>query len=207
MKRIGLLPVAFAAMVAVACGGNGRDTGTTTGGEAVGTAGEETVDRGTRQFVEEMTAGNMAEVELGRLASARAQTTEVKQFASTLVEDHNKALDELKQIATQHRLQPPAELNEDARELRDRLSKLQGAEFDREFIQAMIDKHEQTIDKLEGRVDMENDMPRAKEADNPAEMQVNQWAAKTQPVVRQHLERARQIDQTLGRRTTYDNPR
>ena len=52
-------------------------------------------------FVNEMTIANLAEVQLGKLATERASNTDVKAFGQMMVQDHTKANDELKQIASQ----------------------------------------------------------------------------------------------------------
>lgn len=190
MKRIGLLPIAFIAMLAVACGGNtARDNE-----GAVGTAG---VDRGDQKFAEELMASNMAEVELGKLGIDRASNPEVKRFAQMVVRDHTQALEQLKQMAEGH-VTAPAQLPDDARDTIDRLSKLRGNEFDREFIDVMVEKHEDTVDKLENRVDN----GRAEKDDDHLGARVNQFAAKVLPTVRRHLEEAKRIDAMLGKRTT-----
>lgn len=46
-----------------------------------------------------VTAGNLLEIELGRLALARGQSPDVKAFGLRLVTDHGKAYEELRQIA------------------------------------------------------------------------------------------------------------
>src|SRR5262249_3608185 len=101
MKRIALLSVAFAAMLTIGCRGDRPHDNAANPNEAVGTAGKKEAakpaDRGT-QFVEHMMMDGMAEVQLGKLASERAQNANVKQFAQTMVRDHSKAGDELKQI-------------------------------------------------------------------------------------------------------------
>lgn len=190
MKRIGLLPIAFAAMLAVACGG---DTARDNEG-AVGTAG---VDPGDKKFVEELFAGNMAEVELGKLGTDRASNSEVKRFSQMVVRDHTQAIEQLKQMTAGH-VDPPAQLPEDARDTIDRLSKLRGNEFDREYIDVMVEKHEDTVDKLENRVDN----GRAEKDDDHLGARANQFAAKVLPTVRRHLEEAKRIDAMLGKRTT-----
>jgi putative membrane protein len=206
MKRIGLLPIAFAAMLAVACGGDrARDEEP----EAIGTAGEGP-DRGDQRWVEEMMAGNMAEVELGKIATDRATNPEVKRFAQMVVRDHTQALDELKKM-TARQVQAPAQLPDDHRETVDRFSKLRGAEFDREFMNTMVENHENSIDKLQDRTDsnvatsgQERDRTARPERDNDQlGAKANQWAAKVLPTVRHHLEEAKRIHDTLGRRTTY----
>ena len=191
MKRIGLLPLAFAAMLAVACGDRARDE------SAVGTSGTE-VDRGDKTYLEELIAGNMAEVEFGKLATEKASNPEVKRFAQMLVRDHTQAVQDLKQIASGH-FQPPTQLPEDARDTMDRLSKLRGNEFDREFVDVMVEKHEDTVDKLENRVDN----GRAETDKDHLGARVNQFAAKALPTVRRHLEEAKRLDAMLGKRTTY----
>ena len=44
--------------------------------------------------------GGMAEVRLGEIASKHAMAQDVKDFAQTMIDDHSKANDELKSIAT-----------------------------------------------------------------------------------------------------------
>lgn len=202
MKRIGILAVACAAMLTIGCRGDGRDADATKPAAetpAVGTTGREMdVNISEKNFFEDVAKANMAEIELGRLAGQKAHHPEVKKFAEMLVEDHTKALDELKSLAAQHTLQPPVEIAEKHRDLKERLSKLQAREFDKEYIQAMVDAHEDTVDKLEPRVN-------ERAGENQFENKINQWAAKTLPTVRQHLEKAKQLNETLSRRTT-DEP-
>jgi putative membrane protein len=209
MKRIGLLSVAFAAMMSLACGGDARRDDVNDP-EAVGTAGEARDDRGSRNFVEEMLNGGMAEIELSKIATQRTRNPEVKKFAETLVRDHTKAANDLKQVATRHNIQPPTALNEDAREEADRLNKLAVAEFDKQYVQEMIDRHENSVDKLESRVDGNKRTNegrsadvRPEKSDNTLEAGANTWAAAVLPTVRQHLEMAKDLNNKLSRRTTY----
>lgn len=201
MKRIGILSVAIAAMLTFACGGDRRDEARPANDTAaVGTTGNANrdVSASEKRFYEEVTIANMAEVELGRLAIERAQNPEVKAFAQMMVEDHSKGLDTLKSLGAPHNIAPPAELDEKHRDVRESLSKLQGREFDREYIDAMVQGHEDMIDKLEPRTN-------ERTGENQFENKVNEWATTTLPTVRRHLEKAKQIQETL-KRTTTDEP-
>ncbi|MGE3958815.1 MAG: DUF4142 domain-containing protein [Vicinamibacterales bacterium] len=51
----------------------------------------------------------MAEVELGKLATAKAQSQEVKQFAQRMVTDHGKANEELKSLAQRKNIALPTD--------------------------------------------------------------------------------------------------
>jgi len=126
----------------------------------------------------------MIEIDLGRLAQQKAASPDVKAFGEMLVRDHTKALDALKQAAAQQNLQVPAMVNEKHRELRDRLSMLTGSEFDRAYINAMVDAHEATVKKLEDRKDAGVDA-------------LQQFASTILPTVQQHLEQAKQIRDKL----------
>jgi putative membrane protein len=216
MKRIGLLSAAFAAILTVACGGN-TDRTAANDTAAVGTAGEgasadadrNNVTAGTRDWVEDRLVGGMTEVKLGELASQKAQNADVKAFARMMVQDHTKAGEELKQVANQHNIQAPAELDDEHRDKVDRLSKLQGAQFDREYMNTMVDDHQNTIDALEDRLDKEgtdeNPTYTPKKTNNRVDTAINQWAAKVAPTVQKHLTRAKQLNDKIGRRTTDDN--
>jgi putative membrane protein len=211
MKRIGILAVACAAMLTIGCRGDGRDTDANRPADApaVGTAGEgDRVGMLARNWIEDRLKAGTTEVKLGELASQKGQSADVKAFGQMMVRDHTKAGDELKQVASKHNITPP-ELDADHRDKIDRLSKLQGAEFDREYMNTMVDDHEKTVNALENRLDKEgnneNPLYTPKRSDNAFETELNQWAAQTIPTVRQHLDKAKQIDQKLDRRTTEND--
>ena len=52
-------------------------------------------------FMKEAAEGGMAEVALGQLAVEKASSSDVKTFGQRMVDDHSKANDELKQLASQ----------------------------------------------------------------------------------------------------------
>jgi putative membrane protein len=212
MNRIALMPLALGIAVTLACNtGTRNDTAeiredadaTVTDTGAVGTAGDEN----NREWVATSMDANMAEVELGRMAQTQAASPEVKQFAQMMVTDHSKALDELKPIASRQGTPAVAQMSEENRELRDRLSKLRGEEFDREYMQAMIDSHEKVINHLQARANEDRlgdnkGQVTPEQADDPLGMQINQWAANALPTTRHHLEEARRINDGLDDRQT-----
>jgi predicted outer membrane protein len=94
----------------------------------------------------------------------------------------------------------------------DRLSKLNGAQFDKQYMQAMVDNHEDAVDGLESRVnstaslkDKITDPSKAdtqvtpEQTDNAVAAAVNEWAATTLPTVRHHLDEAKTINDRLDR--------
>ena len=125
--------------------------------------------------------GGLAEVEMGKLASQKAQNVEVKKFAQMMVADHTKANSELKSIATKQKISLPTEIGPRHRSTIDELNRLAGADFDREYVQAMVDDHEADVQLFEDQAEDESDQ------------QAKAFAAKTLPVLRKHLESIKAI--------------
>jgi putative membrane protein len=227
MKRYGFLSIAMAAAITLGCNTNHRnDTNATNppAGGAVGTAGSGDVKSGDKDFVHDLAIANTAEVELGRLAAERAANPEVKKFAQMMVDDHTKANNDLTAVASQHNIAVPNELDDKHRDLRDKLSKYQGMEFDREYIDAMVDGHDDVLGKVGSRIDKDTlekwkserkDITGHKaktegqtiailpeKSDDPVTMSINEWAAKAYPVVSAHLDEAKSIKDNLKKRST-----
>jgi len=216
MKRtMRILPLFCAAALAMAC--NSKPTANN-GNEpaAVGTAGDAdrtAVHDGEKDFITKQLADGQAEVELGRMASDKAANPAVKQFGQMMVQDHTTAGNELKQLAAKYNVDTVDQSKDldKHRDLMDRLSKLRGAQFDKEYIKAMVDDHQDAVDSLEGRVDSTASLKERvtdrdsanssqvvpEKTDNTVAASVNEWAAKTLPVVRHHLDEAKMINDRL----------
>ena len=109
---------------------------------AAGQKGKNTVKPMSDQtFVIGAAKGGLAEVELGKLAQDKAASTEVKNFGKRMVDDHSKANDELQSLAKMKNITLPIDLDAKDKAVRDRLSKLSGAAFDRAYMNAMVTDH------------------------------------------------------------------
>ncbi len=131
--------------------GAGSNTSVAGGGQSGTDANGGQSSRGDerQQFIEKAAIANMAEIQLGQLAATNAQDPQVKQFAQMMVSEHTQALDQLRSAAGSSTL--PSSLDKKHQKLHDKLSKLQGAEFDRAYIDAMVDAHKDTAKLLSKR--------------------------------------------------------
>lgn len=162
--------------------GTGAATSSTGGARA-----ESRLDRGDRKFVEEAAKSGMAEVALGKLATVRAQNSQVKAFGQRMLDDHGKANEELKTIAQAKGLSLPAELDRGHHRDADKLGKREGREFDREYMEHMVDEHKKDVRAFEKA---------AKDAKDP---EIRAFAAKQLPVLKEHHEMARTLHDTVKR--------
>jgi len=122
--------------------GSAAASGSQTGPGITGTGAN------AQQSIQQAAVSGMAEVQLGRLAEQRASSSRVKEFARMMVKDHSKANDELKQVARGQNIQLPTQLDQKHQDLMMRLQQLRGAEFDREYMRAMVDDHMEARDLL-----------------------------------------------------------
>lgn len=139
-----------------------------------------------RQFVDKASAANRAEIELAELAQQSAEDEEVKDYAATMLTDHGKAADELKKIAQELQIELSTELSPEAQRAKDELSGLQGAAFDRAYIDHMVKDHEKAVKLFED------------EAANGENEALKQFASTTVDTLRIHLDRARELDRQMG---------
>jgi putative membrane protein len=139
-----------------------------------------------RAFVKEAVMGGLMEVELGRLAMEKASNAEVKQFAQRMVDDHGKANQQLSTVAQQKNVQVPSELTGKAKADHDRLSKLSGEQFDRAYMQLMVQDHRKDV------AEFRKQSTKAKDAD------VKSFVSQTLPTLEDHLKVAQQTQTALG---------
>jgi predicted outer membrane protein len=129
-------------------------------------------------FMTKAAEGGMAEVEFGKLAEQHAANNGVKQFGKRMVDDHTKLNDDLKTVATKKGVTLPTALNAKDQATMDRLSKLNGAEFDRAYMADMVKDHRADITEFR------------READHGSDPDVKNFASKGLPTIEGHLKMA-----------------
>jgi putative membrane protein len=96
-------------------------------------------------FAKEAAQGGMAEVKLGQLAEEKGSSDSVKSFGKRMVDDHSKAGDKLKEVASRENITLPTDISAKDQATYDRLSKLNGAAFDRAYARDMVKDHETDV--------------------------------------------------------------
>ena len=148
--------------------------------------GDAVVTGGDLAFINDAAPGGMAEVELGKMATGKAQNPDVKAFAQKMVEDHTKAGDELKTLAAQKKVMLPPDVLPSHKQLMEKLLKMNGADFDKEYVKAMLEAHEKDVAAFE------NVSKTAADAD------VKAFATKTLPTLKMHLEMIKALADKMG---------
>ncbi len=129
-------------------------------------------------FVTDAAQGGLLEVQLGKLAQEKAGDEKVKQFGKRMEQDHSKANDELKKIASDKGVQLSTDLDKKHKTKIDKLTKLSGADFDKQYMNDMVSDHKEDIKKFQRVAD------KGKDAD------LKQFASQTLPTLKEHLQLA-----------------
>ncbi len=141
------------------------------------------------EFAMKVLMDGMTEVELGQVALKNAASEDVKTFAQRMIDDHSKAGDELKTLATSKGLTTPTALDAQHKKMVDDMAKLSGADFDRKYMENMVKDHDKAVALFE------------KEVANGKDADAKSWAEKTLPTIREHQKMARDIAGKVGAKT------
>jgi len=188
MIRNPMLAIGVATALALGAGAAAAQTNNTTSPPAATPSPSMNNNSGTMQqkaskadqsFLKEAVEGDLAEVNMGKLAQQNGESQDVKQFGEMLQTDHGEHLQKAQAMAQQMGMTPPTAPNAKQKAAYDRLSKEHGARFDKAFAQAMVRDHKQDIAKYE------------KEAKKKGELA--QFAQETVPTLQKHLQTAQSI--------------
>ena len=141
-------------------------------------------DKKETKFVNHAAQAGMAEVKLGNLALEKSTSEDVKKFAQMMVDDHTKANDELKSMAQSKSIDLPTDIGKHQKDY-DKLSKLSGSDFDREYVDGMVKGHKEVVSMFE------------KEATKGDDADTKAWAAKTLPTLQMHLKHAQDLQKMM----------
>jgi putative membrane protein len=129
-------------------------------------------------FVQEKLKGGRQEVEMARMALSQGSDKDVKSFAQRLVNDHSAANAKLEKMAKNNSVAvdstPPAR--------DEHMAGLRGADFDKAFVQDMVEKHRMGIASFEAAL---------KDAKNP---ELRTFISSTLPTLREHLKQAESLN-------------
>jgi len=101
------------------------------------------------QFLKDQVAGNQDEIEVAKLAKNKSTDKEIKSIAQYLVEEHSKALDKLRKMASAKNLTVVSAASDEAKSTISSLESKKANEFDKAWCEKLIDKHKSTISKYE----------------------------------------------------------
>lgn len=134
---------------------------------------------------------NSIDVEAARFALTKTHNEAVRQFANLMVTDHNAVIQQASALATRLNVTPAdnavsQSLQAGARAAKGTLQPLNGAAFDRAYIDREVAYHQAVLDAIDGLL-----IPTTENAD------LKQLLTNVRPAVAAHLAHAQQLKTTL----------
>lgn len=136
-------------------------------------------------FLVKSTVCNHCEVKLSEHAAKNATDPKVKEFAQKIAKEHADAADNLSKEAKRMKVAVVAGTEKDTKEKMDRLTKLNGADYDKEYMRMMIEAHQNAIKLFDS------------EANNGSDADLKKFATTMIPTLKKHLEEAQSISDNL----------
>ena len=134
----------------------------------------------TEDFVKQVAASDMFEIESSKLAQQQAAAAPIKTFAGQMVTDHGKTSSEMKALVSGGKVKAelPAAMDSSHQGKLDKLKGLKGADFDKQYASDQQAAHKDAVDLFERY---------AKGGDNA---DLKSWAQKTLAALKHHKEMA-----------------
>lgn len=136
------------------------------------------------RFLKDAAAAGRFQTEASRMALAKSGKPAIRSFAQTLINHHSSVSNELVHLLHVRGMAPPM-LPNDQRKALNRLNKLNGAKFDREFIEEVGLKRQQEDVQMYERARLATGDP-----------QLKAWIERMLPTLRYHMQTAERLAPT-----------
>jgi putative membrane protein len=141
----------------------------------------------TADFVKEVAVSDMFEIDSSKLAQDKGNASE-KKFAAQMITDHTKTSTELKGLVSSGKVKAdlPDALDSSHQSMLDKLKGERGKDFSSDYDADQVSGHKDAVSLFERY---------AKGGDNP---DLKDWAGKTLPTLKHHLEMAQNLKKRVG---------
>jgi putative membrane protein len=162
------------------------------GAPAAGSAQAKVPDLSDAEVAHVAVTANSIDIELGRLAEARARRKEVREFAATMIRDHGAVNAQAGQLASRLGVSPAdnalsRSLLAGAAAAREGLEKLGEADFDQAYLAREVGYHQAVLEDLDGVLIPTTEHP-----------ELRKLLVAVRPAIAAHLGHAKQLQATLG---------
>ena len=142
-------------------------------------------DEATTEFLVKAADGGLTEIEAANMAAQKATNPAVKRFAEMMHHDHGNVGTEVKSLAAARNVTIPSSPSEKHQESIAKMSKKDSKDFDKDYMDWMVDDHQADIKLFEKAANDTKDEP------------VKAFINNTLPTLRAHLDSAKAIRKSL----------
>jgi putative membrane protein len=170
----------------IAPGTNPQQPTTNPAPKTIPTTGAQADIRADLPFIREAASANLLEVRLGQVAQTRATDPAVKNFGQRMISDHSSLQQQLTTMTSTNGITVSPTLDAQQQQDISRLQALSGPEFDRAYLELMIQDHQNDVNHFQNEARSNHSAP------------VQNLITTSQPVLQQHLSLAQQVGRQLN---------
>lgn len=146
------------------------------------------------KLIGDVITGDLLEVRLGQIAEQRSVNPSVRQFAQRMVSDHSRLQSEWTSMASSNGMSVNPQLDNLDQAKLAQLSRLAGPEFDRTYMNMIIQGHQDAVSRLQNEGQYAQSAP------------VRARVANDLPILQQDLSLAQQVGAQVGATSTIVTP-
>ncbi|SIO52737.1 DUF4142 domain-containing protein [Chitinophaga niabensis] len=148
--------------------------------------GPVSLSKSDADFLVEAASGGNMEIQLGHMAENKSTSEQVKAFGSMMIKDHEEGGEKLKRLAIAKNVILPDSISTEQQKQRDKLLKELNGDFDRAYMNLMVNDHRKDIREFQ------------KAAKDATDSEVKAFAADQLPMLYKHLDSAEKILKRMG---------
>jgi putative membrane protein len=148
--------------------------------------GDATKPTPAQEFLLKHAELDKTEIEMGELAKKNSKNEQVRKFAQTMIDEHDKSLKNLLEHFKDLKTGVVAKMNKEHQDLYNELSKLEGEAFDRKYMETQVKGHKMVLEFLQTNATKGEPLVRA-------------WSEKQVKNVQNHLKQAEEILKSLNK--------
>jgi putative membrane protein len=169
-------------LISTACGGsNNTNQAENTTPAAQQPPAKPPLTDADKSFMSDAAKAGYAEIQLAKLALQKTHNKDVKDFAQTLVDDHEKMAADLAKLASSKSVTLPDSKSLAASFSEGKLKMYSGRHFDEAFASKMVDDHQDAVATFQ------------KESNQGSDTDVKDFASSGIPTLQKHLETAQEL--------------
>jgi putative membrane protein len=138
------------------------------------------IDEGSVLFIQKGLEDGQAEIEASKVAQSVSKNPRIVRYATMIVADHAAMADDLEKIAINNKVRGGDSISTDHRQNIANIKALSGKDFDRSYIQMMVNTHQSAVKSF-------------KTAATDKIEEIQKFARNTIPTLKLHLDSANAI--------------
>jgi putative membrane protein len=146
------------------------------------------------KLIRDVLTDNLLEARLGQIAERKGVNPSVRQYGQRMISDHGRLQGEWTFMASNNGMSVNPQLDTADKAKVDQLERLSGPEFDRAYMNLMIQGHQEAVNRLQNEGQYANSA------------QVRARVANDLPTLQQHLSMAQQVGSQVGATTAVVTP-